>query len=31
VSVPIGQTVMNRAHLEVDGFERAEGALDVGQ
>ena len=28
---PIGRVVMDRAHLQVDGLERAERALDVGQ
>ena len=28
---PIGQTVVDRAHLQIDGLERTEGALDVGE
>ena len=28
---PIGGTVMDRPHLQVDRLERAERALDVGQ
>src|SRR5712691_10238044 len=28
---PIRQTVMNRANLQIDGFDTAKGALDHGQ
>ena len=28
---PIGCAVMDGAHLQIDGLERTEGALDVGQ
>ena len=28
---PIGEAMVDRADLEIDGFERAEGALDPGE
>src|SRR5487761_2315740 len=28
---PIGQTVVNRAYLQIDGLDRTKGALDVGE